>query len=214
MPDDLVIPAAIETVIQRFENATSPFTELDVWTALGEARRSLQSPSEEESFAAWAEVLGFALQADRTGKSPWRTFFGPTGSSTREDGKPIYYPDIVDADLVKAVHVLVPQVEKGLRSIVGHFGKPVTKPHSTVADVGVAIGMGDILYSEELTEALGPDITLYFLALYADPRGRNLRNRVARGLLTPEFCDGNLVLWLIHTLLVFGLWKELAAERR
>src|SRR6266851_3164994 len=98
MPDDLVIPAAIETVIQRFENATSPFTELDVSTALGEARRSLQSPSEEESFAAWAEVLGFALQADRTGKSPWRTFFGPTGSSTREDGKPIYYPDIADAD--------------------------------------------------------------------------------------------------------------------
>src|SRR5712692_3701494 len=98
MPDDLVIPAAIETVIQRFENATSPFTELDVSTALGEARRSLQSPSEEESFAAWAEVLGFALQADRTGKSPWRTFFGPTGSLTREDGKPIYYPDIADAD--------------------------------------------------------------------------------------------------------------------
>jgi lysyl-tRNA synthetase, class I len=56
-----------------------------------------------------------------------------------------------EGDLVKAVHVLVPQVENGLRSIVGHFGKPVTKPHSTVADVGVAIGMGDILYSEELT---------------------------------------------------------------
>jgi hypothetical protein len=48
-----------------------------------------------------------------------------------------------EGDLVKAVHVIIPQVEKGLRGIVAHLGKPVTKPHGTVADVGVAIGMGD-----------------------------------------------------------------------
>ena len=119
-----------------------------------------------------------------------------------------------EGDLVKAIHVLVPQVESGLRGIVAQLGKPVTKPHATISDVGVAIGMGDILYSEELTEALGPDLTLYFLALYADPRGKNLRNRVAHGLIKPEFCDGDLVRLLIHTLLIFGLWKELAAQRR
>jgi lysyl-tRNA synthetase, class I len=90
----------------------------------------------------------------------------------------------------------------------------VTKPHSTIADVGVAIGMGDILYNDEITGALGPDLALYFLALYADPRGMNLRNRVPHGLIKPEFCDGNLARLLIHTLLVFGLWKELAAKRR
>ena len=119
-----------------------------------------------------------------------------------------------EGDLMKAVHVLVPQVERGLRSIVAALGKPVTKAHSTIADISVSIGMGDILYQDQLTEALGPDLTLYFLALYADPRGMNLRNRVAHGLITAEFCDSNLVRLLIHTLLVFGLWKELAAQRR
>jgi hypothetical protein len=117
-------------------------------------------------------------------------------------------------DLVKTVHVLVPQMEHGLRSIVAQLGKPVTKPHGTVADVGVAIGMGDILYSDELTQALGPDLTLYFLALYADPRGMNLRNRMAHGLIKSDAINGDLALQLIHSLLVFGVWRELAEQRR
>ncbi len=58
-----------------------------------------------------------------------------------------------EGDVVKAVHVLVPQIEQGLRSIVNKLGKPVTKAHSTVSDASVAIGMGDILYSEELSLA-------------------------------------------------------------
>ncbi|MFO1152549.1 MAG: DUF4209 domain-containing protein [Rhodospirillales bacterium] len=116
-------------------------------------------------------------------------------------------------DLVKAVHVLVPQIESGLRSMVGQLGKPVTKAHSTVADVSVALGMGDILNSDELKQALGPDLVLYFNALYADPRGMNLRNRVAHGLIKPENIDPSVAQWLIHTLLVFGLWKELAEKR-
>jgi lysyl-tRNA synthetase, class I len=85
-----------------------------------------------------------------------------------------------EGDLVKTVHVLVPQIELGLRNIVGKLGKPVTKRHPTIADVGVVLNMGDILYSPELTEALGPDLTLYFLSLYADPRGMNLRSTEAQ----------------------------------
>ena len=117
-------------------------------------------------------------------------------------------------DLVKAVHVLVPQAEGGLRGIVGQLGKPVTKAHPAVAGAGVALTMGDILYSKELTAALGPDLTLYLLALYADPRGINLRNDVAHGLIKPGQITEHLVRLLIHTLLVFGVWKELAEKRR
>lgn len=117
-------------------------------------------------------------------------------------------------DLVKAVHVLVPQAESGLRGIVGQLGKPVTKPHRTVTGAGVALTMGDILYSRELTEALGPDLTLYFLALFADPRGINLRNDVAHGLIERGQITEHLVRLLIHTLLVFGVWKELAEKSR
>jgi lysyl-tRNA synthetase class 1 len=119
-----------------------------------------------------------------------------------------------EGDLVKAVHVLVPQMERGLRNIVGTLDKPVTKQHPTVPGVSVAIGMGDILYSGELVEALGPDLTLYFLTLYADPRGMNLRNRIAHGLIEPDKIDEHIVRLLIHTMLVLGVWKELAKRRR
>ena len=118
------------------------------------------------------------------------------------------------SDLVKALHVLVPQVESGLRGIVRQLGKPVTKAHPAVAGASVALTMGDILNSEEVTEILGPDLTLYFLALYADPRGINLRNEVAHGLIKPGEITEHLVNLLIHTLLVFGVWKELAEKRR
>ena len=74
--------------------------------------------------------------------------------------------------------------------------------------------MGDILNSPDLTAALGPDFSLHFLALYADPRGMNLRNRVAHGLIKPEAISEHLVGLLIHTLLVFGVWDELAKKRR
>jgi lysyl-tRNA synthetase class 1 len=112
-----------------------------------------------------------------------------------------------EGDLVKALHVLVPQIESGLRSIVAQSGKAITKAHSTVADASVAIGMGDILYSD-LKEILGADLTLYFLAIYADPRGMNLRNRLAHGLIKPDHMGEHAAHLLIHTLLVFGVWKE------
>jgi lysyl-tRNA synthetase class 1 len=173
--------------------ATMNFGLSDIWLQVALQRAIEMHNLTPEHFVSWANR--FRLFEDVTflieGVSAW-----------------------YDGDFVKAVHVLVPQIECGLRSIVAKLGKPVTKPHSTVADVGVAIGMGDILYSEVFTEALGSDLTLFFLALYADPRGMNLRNRIAHGLTKPGLIDGRLVRLLIHTLLVFGLWKELAERRR
>jgi lysyl-tRNA synthetase class 1 len=87
-----------------------------------------------------------------------------------------------DQDFVKAVHVLVPQVEVGLRAIASKLGKPLTKPHTRIEGVSVAINMGDILYSKDIMEALGSDLTLHFLTLYADPRGFNIRNDLAHGI--------------------------------
>jgi lysyl-tRNA synthetase, class I len=75
-----------------------------------------------------------------------------------------------DGDIVKAVHVLVPQVELALRKIVEQLGKPTTKPHPGIPGASVVVGMGDMLYGETaVTEALGPDLVLYFLVRYADP---------------------------------------------
>jgi len=125
------------------------------------------------------------------------------------DGVRAYFAD----DYVKTVHVLVPQIEHGLRSIVNQLEKPVTKRHGTVTGVSVSINMGDILYSTDISEALGPDLTLHFLALYADPRGLNIRNELAHGLMHREAIHGHVARLVLHSLLVLGLWKELAERR-
>lgn len=116
-------------------------------------------------------------------------------------------------DFVKAIHVLVPQVEAGLRQIVGTLGKATTKPHGKVQGVSVAINMGDILYDNDITAAVGADFTLHCLALYADPRGVNLRNEIAHGLVGGGHMGGYMAARLIHTLLVLGVWDQIAKAR-
>jgi lysyl-tRNA synthetase class 1 len=88
-----------------------------------------------------------------------------------------------EGDNVKAMHVLVPRIEHAVRSIAGQLGKSVTKAHPKVKGASAAINMGNILNSNEITEALGPDMSIYFLGLYADPPRLNIRNELAHGLL-------------------------------
>jgi hypothetical protein len=119
-----------------------------------------------------------------------------------------------DQDYIKALHVLVPQIELALRGILTEQGLPTTKAHPTIEGVSVAVNLGDILYAKEIAEALGPDLTLYFQTLYADPRGVNLRNDIAHGLIGAHRMGYALATRVMHTLLILGLWKEIAAARR
>jgi hypothetical protein len=116
-------------------------------------------------------------------------------------------------DHVKAAHVLIPQVERGLRKIANDLGVPVTKAHPKVSGTSVAIGLGEILYNEKVAEALGPDATLHFQALYADPRGMNLRNEIAHGLMDAGQFYWHLGNLIVHSLMMLGLWKEFGKKR-
>jgi len=118
-------------------------------------------------------------------------------------------------DHVKALHVLVPQIENALRRVVSALGRPTTKPAGTVAGVSVAINMGDIVFNADTVAVLGPrgeDLALYLKAIYVDPRGMNLRNRFAHGLLDADAMSASVMLWIIHTLLVIGGWEKVNQE--
>jgi lysyl-tRNA synthetase class 1 len=115
-------------------------------------------------------------------------------------------------DQVKAAHVLIPQIERGLRKIADSLDVPITKAHPTVPGTSVAIGTGEILYNSKVAEALGPDATLHFQALYSDPRGMNLRNEIAHGLIDADQFYWHLGNLIVHSLLVLGLWKEFGAK--
>lgn len=113
-----------------------------------------------------------------------------------------------------AVHLLVPQVESALRAIATSLSLPVTKPHPVVKKASVAINLGDILANETIANTLGPDIILHFRALYSDPRGTNLRNRIAHGLYPASSLGPHVVRQVVYSLLVLAVWKELAARLR
>jgi len=113
-------------------------------------------------------------------------------------------------DYFKAFHIIIPQIESALRQMVDVVGKPTTKAASTVPGISVSINMSDILFNQATTEALGPmgpHLALYLKSIYADPRGMNLRNEFAHGLLDADEVNEWTTLWLIHTLLVMGLWE-------
>ena len=57
----------------------------------------------------------------------------------------------------------------------------------------------------------GPNVTLHFLAMYADSRGMNLRNEIAHGLISADAFYWHLGNLIIHSLMIFGLWKEFGA---
>jgi hypothetical protein len=110
-------------------------------------------------------------------------------------------------DLVKAVHVLVPQLERGLRNMIEALGGASTKPHPRFATAQVVITMGDIMHhrvSLAKMGRVGDGISLQIAALYADSRGNNIRNDLAHGILDRSQMTRDLCLWLIHSLLLIG----------
>ena len=110
----------------------------------------------------------------------------------------------LDGDHIKALHVLIPQIERGVREVMGWLGEPVTKSNKATPGIGQSIGMGDVSSSEVFRDELGPDLPLHLSALYSDPRGWNLRNRFAHGLLHEDEIHVGVTNWLIHTLLVLS----------
>lgn len=58
----------------------------------------------------------------------------------------------------------------------------------------------------------GPDLRLHLMALYADPRGWNLRNRMAHGTLSAREMGAGMSAWLIQTLLLLSQRHALVGE--
>ncbi len=95
-------------------------------------------------------------------------------------------------DHVKAISVLVPQIENALRRFLHLLGQPPNKPRRGDPTAMTEKTLSDILEREQAIRAyFGEDIVLYLLTFLADPREQNLRNRVSHGLMTaPEFHRG------------------------
>jgi len=107
-------------------------------------------------------------------------------------------------DSIKAIHILVPQVESALRELLKILGGAVMIPD---ADIGgfKAIGLGQVLNHSFFKEKIPTDIRFHFRVLYNDPRGLNVRNELAHGLISPELLDIELANWILHSVIFLSL---------
>jgi hypothetical protein len=107
-------------------------------------------------------------------------------------------------DAVKAVHVLVPQVESSLRDLLAGLGGAVTKPNRHGGSQ--KISLREVLEDEKFAKV--PDaIRFYFQALYLDSRGMNVRNELAHGVLSFDVLGLGLANLVVHSIVLIGVLR-------
>jgi hypothetical protein len=109
-------------------------------------------------------------------------------------------------DMVKAIHVLVPQVEAALRDVLAALGGAVTRPDPNAGEFQM-ISLGEILNHERFRAAVPEDIRFHFKVLYQDPRGLNVRNELAHGIASFELFGLGLANMVVHSLIVIGVLR-------
>jgi hypothetical protein len=116
-------------------------------------------------------------------------------------------------DFAKAVHVLVPQVEAGLREMLRAYGESPMR-HNPREGGFETIGMGALLVNETFRLKAHPKLRLHMRALYTSPKGLNLRNRVAHGLASADAFGLGMANWVIHSLLAIRTFGHLDPDPR
>lgn len=104
-------------------------------------------------------------------------------------------------DYVKAVHVLIPQVENSLRELLKLLDLPTTKND---AEGGFELkNMNHVLHDEVVQATLDDRLWRFLKVLYTDKRGLNLRNIVMHGIAEPsDFNQANAALVLQSVMLL------------
>jgi hypothetical protein len=88
-----------------------------------------------------------------------------------------------NGDYMKAIHVLVPQVENMMRELLGVFGAGKSKPNPLQAHLFDHKNMNDFFREPLVSESMEESLYLFLKSLYIDRRGLNLRNDLAHGLV-------------------------------
>lgn len=108
-------------------------------------------------------------------------------------------------DYITAIHLLIPQIENAVRTIIEKTGGLTLKPSR---NGGFHLKTFDeLLRDEELNKALGEDFTNYFRILFTEQRGWNLRNDVCHGIANTGHFNYASADRVLHALLCLGFIK-------
>ncbi len=115
-------------------------------------------------------------------------------------------------DFLKAIHVLVPQVEEILRNLLVMMGISPVKPvprHPGISDVK---SMNNVLEDVDVRRMFPEDVWRYLTLLFIERRGMNLRNDLAHGLIPIEGFNQGVANRVVHSLLVLSLVQGKSRE--
>jgi hypothetical protein len=114
-------------------------------------------------------------------------------------------------DHMKAIHLLVPQIEGVLRNLLPLIGVPPVKSVPRSPGIIDVKSMNNILDEPRIREVLPEDVWRYLTLLYIDRRGANLRNNLAHGLIPPQGFNEYTSNRVLHSLFVL---TPIAIHRR
>ena len=112
-------------------------------------------------------------------------------------------------DHPKAISLLVPQIENGLRFLLPLIGRPQNKPKRGDQPGMTEKTLTDMLeYEPAIKDKFGEDAQLYMVAFLADSRGLNIRNRMCHGLMMKEDFNRWISDRVLHTMLLLGMCRR------
>jgi hypothetical protein len=106
-------------------------------------------------------------------------------------------------DYITAIHLLIPQIENAIRTIIEKTGGLVLKPARNNGGFHLKT-FDELLRDEELKKSLGEDFANYFRILFTEQRGWNLRNDVCHGIANPGHFNYASADRVLHALLCLG----------
>ena len=105
----------------------------------------------------------------------------------------------LDQDYISAIHILVPQTEAAIRSLVELTGGATSKRNR---QGGLQLRtFDDLLRDEKVQECFGIDLSFYFRILLTEQRGWNIRNDVCHAISPSEAFSCSVADRIMHVIL-------------
>jgi len=128
--------------------------------------------------------------------------FDPVRHTLLSEGIEAY----LSADHVKAIHVLIPEIEHALRRLLALMNVPILKAGRN--GTTQAKNLNEVLREAAIQKVFGEDAQLYLLTLLADQRGQNIRNVVCHGFATPLHFNQQVADRVFHVLLTLARVRQ------
>lgn len=112
-----------------------------------------------------------------------------------------------DNDFIVCEHLLIPQIETSIRNLIEQNNGVLLELSSL--DAFQLKTFNKLLLDDIVKYTLGKDIQMYFRALYTDPRGWNLRNKICHGLSEPSSSSRSTSERILHSLLIIGTLRRI-----